>query len=435
MSISTAPAAFALLILMNILQPVIAKAEVEEWTAWKYRMPIHLSNRNAGNTAMVPVDVNFSLFADQLTDAENEIRLILIEDSAETEIPFQLSRLSTWTKNTDGEKSRKTINGRITFFDTAKSGSDAEYCILYGNPNARKPKYDSDLIISGPKNALVIENSEMKVTFHSSGQMSSVTLKNNPDMPVAPNTNVLHWNPGVYIPTVHWAHAFDWDPPETFEIETGPLFIEIKRSGVFPKIPDVHLSVTYRLFSRRAFVESSTMLNTLEDIGVVALRNDELVFDELFFTRAAWEDSGTQKDILLDDYEPVNRHGDIIRLSDTAPWISLYNPETGIGAATIRAMLSAIGPDGGPAVLFDNATYLSNGHLQYWFRPQVYFHVGWDRKQLITVPKGSRYAERNLYLFYEPVGNNPAHPAAELSKAVRKAPLAVTGAYALPPNE
>jgi len=413
------------------------RAEAGKWDAWKYRMPIVLTRRDARTAGLIPVDVTFSLFADRCKAPEREIRLVLETPEGEKEVPFQLSRLTRWTKDTDGEKSLPTLNGMITFFDTAPGGGDARYFLLYGNPSAEAPEYPTDLKVTGEGPAWTIENGGMTVRLHKSGQISSVTLKSNPDTPIAPQTERMHWNPGVYVPTRHWAHAFDWDPPEKYELEKGPLFVEIRRSGVFPKIRDVHLSITYRIFAGRTFIESGTVLRVLDDIGVVALRNDELVFDEGFFTHAAWGNpDGPAKIIRLDEYEPVNTHGDILRLPDTTPFVTLFDPAKGVGAASVRMELSKIDPGGGPPVLFDNSTYIANGHYQYWFRPLVYFHVGWDRKQLITVPEGSIYSERNLYLFYEPKpGGTPVEEVVELSRAAGEKPLVNIGGYVLPPGE
>ncbi|MDP2983037.1 MAG: hypothetical protein Q8O92_06895 [Candidatus Latescibacter sp.] len=414
--------------------------------AWKYRMPITLTHRDAGTAGLAPVDVTFSLFSDRCTRPEKEIRLVLETASGEKEIPFQLSRLFRWTKDTESGRSLPTQNGMITFFDEAPGNGDARYFLLYGNPDAAAPSYPTDLKVSGKGPAWTIENSKMVVqlhgkkpgigesTNHDSGQLSAVTLKSKPDAPFKTAENVMHWNPCVFVPARGWIHSFAWDPPEVCEIETGPLYTEIRRSGAFPGIPEVHLAVTYRIFTRRAYVESGTVVDVREPIGVVAIRNDQLIFSPGFFTHIGWDDGGRTVTHPLSSYKPVNKHGDILRLADTVPFLTFYNPAKGVGAATIRESFSAIGPNGAPPTLFDNATYVSNGDLQYWFRPLIYFHVGWDRKQLITVPQGALYSERNLYLFYEPKGNEPVAEVVNLSKAVRSMPGLKIGEYVLPPE-
>jgi len=108
---------------------------------------------------------------------------------------------------------------------------------------------------------------------------------------------------------------------------------------------------------------------------------------------------------------------------------------TRIGAGSIHMDFANVGPDGTPPVLFDNATYVSHGYhgLQYWFRPLVYFHVGWDRKQLITVPEKSIYAERNLYCFFG-VDNGRPDAIVKLADAVQARPSVQIGPYPLPPS-
>ncbi|MBT4484115.1 MAG: hypothetical protein HOC71_10625 [Candidatus Latescibacteria bacterium] len=404
-----------------------------DWSDWKYRMPIKLASRNPQTSGLITVDATFSIFADRCKKPEKEIRLTLKTENGEVEIPFQLSRLSKWTKDTDGEKSMATLNGMITFFDEARGKGDAEYYLLYGNPDAQAPSYPTDIRVSGTGPAWTIENSAMTVILHSSGQVASVKLKAKPDVPIAPQRGVMHWNPGIFIPTRYWAHSFAWDPPEVCEIEQGPLYVEIRRSGIFPGIPEVHLEITYRIFSKRTFIESGTVMNIRKDIGVVALRNDELIFEKGFFTHMGWDDNGMPVKARLDTYKPVNRHGDILRISDNAAFITLYNPAKGVGAASVRVDYSNIGPNGAPPTLFDNATYVSNGELQYWFRPLIYFHVGWSRKQLITVPEGSIYSERNLYYFYETDIETSIERVVHLSHAARNKPHVQTGEYKLPP--
>lgn len=418
-----------------------------DWSAWKYRMPITLTNRSAESAGLVPVDVTFSLFADQCKNPEKEIRLTLKTPGGEREVPFQLSNLSRWTKDTDGQRSLPTVNGMITFFDEAPGDGDAEYVLLYGNPNARTPSFPTDITVSGTKPAWSIDNSVMTVelrgkrtglpesTNHDSGQLAQVILKKRPETPVTTESGIVHWNPGIFVPTRGWIHSTAWDPPEVCEIEQGPLYVKVKRSGIFPGIPEAKLSITYRIFTGRSYVESGTVIEILDDIGVVALRNDELIFEQGFFSQVGWDRNGVSMVRRLGEFTPVNKHGDILRLRDDTPYITLFSPERGIGAATVRAELAAVGPGGAPPTLFDNATYVANGELQYWFRPQVYFHVGWDRKQLITVPKGSVYSERNLYYFYEPDSSDAIRPVRSLSWAVRSQPTINIGSGPLPPEK
>ncbi len=171
----------------------------------------------------------------------------------------------------------------------------------------------------------------------------------------------------------------------------GPLFVEIRRSGTFPKVPEVKASVVYRIFAGRDYVESGTRIDVLESVGVVSIRNNDMVFDNLTFTHMAFPHEGQPVIRDLKDYPRVSANGDVLRLDDEIPYFALLNPAEKIGVGTIKDMYANVGPDGIPPVLFDNSFYLSNNGregLMFFFRPLVYFNIGFDRKQLIHGPQG-----------------------------------------------
>lgn len=454
---------------IGILAGFIRLAAVEQnpWQAWKHRLPIVLTERNMATATQLPVDLTFSMFAADVGDPRKEIRLILKTAEGEKEVPFQLSRLSTWNRDADGSRSLPTVSGLITFFDIAPGSGTAEYFLLFGNPAAQAPAYGTDLRVSGEAPSWTVDNSKMMVRFQgrnpangdpsralrkstaamkiaqpahatnfNSGQLAQVILKSRPASPIAPYTGVMHWEPGIFIPTRGWIHAFDWDPPPVCEIEKGPLFIEIRRSGPFPKVPEVNLSITYRIFTSRTYVESSSRVEILEPVGVVSLRNNAMVFDNGTFTHMAWLRDGIPVIKDLKEYPPVNTHNDVLRVADDTPFFAFLNPSERIGAATVKDTYANLGPDGTPPVLFDNSFYVSNEGsegLQYFFRPLVYFNVGWDRKQLIMVPRGSVYAERNFFLFFEANGDNPIQDVLAIASAVKGKPGIAIGPSKMPP--
>ncbi|OGD19452.1 MAG: hypothetical protein A2W03_07200 [Candidatus Aminicenantes bacterium RBG_16_63_16] len=445
----------------------LASADPNPWQAWKHRLPIVLNERDAARAGRLPVDLTFSMFAADIGDPQKEIRLVLKTDKGEIPVPFQLSRLSNWSRDTDGAKSLPTVSGRITFFDTAPGSGPAEYFLLYGNPDAQGQPLVTDLRVSGDSPAWTVENAKFRARLQgrlpdgaplpeaapttrtalkaarpahasnfNSGQLAAVTLKSRPAWPIAPYTGVMHWEPGIFVPTRGWIHVFDWNPPPVCEIEQGPLFVEIRRSGLFPKVPEVNVSVTYRIFSNRSYVESSTCIEVVEPVGVVSLRNLNMVFDNGTFTHMAWPRDGVPVVKSLEDYPPVNTHNDVLRVSDDIPFFALLNLAERIGVATVKDLYANHGPDGTAPVLFDNSFYMSNGGnegLQYFFRPLVYFNVGWDRKQLITLPKGSVYAERNYFLFFEANGNKPIEDVLDIAAAVKAKPGIAIGPFKMPP--
>jgi hypothetical protein len=443
-------------------------AQQNPWQAWKHRLPIVLTERDAATAGRLPVDVTFSMFAADIGDPAKEIRLVLKTPAGEKEVPFQLSRVTVWEGDADGVKSLPTVSGTITFFDAAQGSGPAEYALLYGNPAAQAPVYATDLRVSGESPAWVIENSKMTVRLHGrnpnngditkavrpitaggwkvqpahntnfdSGQIARVDLKSRPGWPLAPYSGVMHWEPGIFIPARGWLHVFEWDPPPVCEIVTGPLFVEIRRSGTFPKVPEAKASVVYRIFTGRDYVESGTRIDVLEAVGVVSIRNNDMVFDNLTFTHMAFPHEGQPVIRDLKDYPRVSVNGDVLRLDDDIPYFALLNPAEKIGVGTIKEMYANVGPDGIPPVLFDNSFYLSNNGregLMFFFRPLVYFNIGFDRKQLIQVPKGTVYAERNLFLFFEANEGQPLKEVLALNAAAGAKPRVSVGAIQWPPS-
>ncbi len=446
----------------------LSAGQQDPWQAWKHRLPIVLTERDAAVAGILPVDVTFSMFASDIGDPAKDIRLVLKTTSGEREVPFQLSRVVKWDRDTDGVKSLPTVSGMITFFDVAQGPGPAEYALLYGNPAATAPVYSTDLRVSGESPAWVIENSKMTVRLHgrnpangdvtkavrpitaggwkvqpahntnfNSGQLARVDLKSRPGWPLAPYSGVMHWEPGIFIPTRGWLHVFEWDPPPVCEIDKGPLFVEIRRSGPFPKVPEVKASVVYRIFSGRAYVESGTRIDVLDPVGVVSIRNNDMVFDNLTFTNMAFPVDGQPVIRDLKDYPRVSPNGDVLRIADGIPYFALLNPAEKIGVGTIKDMYANVGPDGALPVLFDNSFYLSNDGregLMFFFRPLVYFNIGFDRKQLIQVPKGTVYAERNLFLFFEANPGGPIKDVLTLNAAVNGRPKVSVGTIKWPPS-
>ena len=148
---------------------------------------------------------------------------------------------------------------------------------------------------------------------------------------------------------------------------------------------------------------------------------------------------GKLVDRALDDMKPYNKHGDVLRLEPDLPFLTFYNSETGVGAATVRLDEVNVGPLAGPVTNFDHATYVSTGHdvepFIYWFRPQNYFNMDWDRTQLIGVPAGTTYGERNLYVFYDVEASKGTEGLQALAKAVKHQPDVKVGDVTWGPRE
>lgn len=92
-----------------------------------------------------------------------------------------------------------------------------------------------------------------------------------------------------------------------------------------------------------------------------------------------------------------------------------------------------VGPAAASPTQFDRATYLvDDENLTYWFRSQVYLHADWPRRQLITVPAGAEFIERNLYCFYDTDTWGAVRRVERLSDAARHEPDVRVGLYKVP---
>lgn len=420
----------------------VPSSEGQAWSAWKARLPIKLAGFTGAAAAALPIDVTFTLKAAECPNPEREIRLIYRgADGRDREIPFQLSRLRVWDKGLDPKVGEPTLNGMITFFDVSAGNPAGAYFLLYGNPAAQAPRYPTDLAVSGRWPDWTIENGRLIIrlrkgdpvkpgilhdVFGDSGQISSVTLKSKPKVPISNKDRTLHWNPGVLVPERGWSNAHAWDPPEKHELVAGPVFVEVRRSGPLPLVPEVELAITYRIFAGRDYVWYGATLRAREDIGVVSLRTNEIVFDEGFFSRLAWEAEGRTQDRPLEEFQAANQHGDILRLPAGVPFLAAYDPAKGVGTATVNLGFAIVDPSGGVPARYDHAFFavkgvapIGSGGLFFWFRSFFNFAPEWDRRQRFLLPAGWTCSEQSLFHFFEAGGPEPVKTVEALSRAVR----------------
>jgi hypothetical protein len=417
----------------------------QDWNAWKHRLPVRLAGLTKLVSKYLPIDVRFTLKAAECPHPKREIRLIYRSpDGQEQEVSFQLSRLRVWDKSGDPKAADPTLNGRVTFFDVSGGEANGTYFILHGNASAAAPNYPTDLEVSGKGPAWTITNSRLKVelrkgdpvkpeilhdVFGDSGQIAAVTLQSNPGVPISNKNHTLHWNPGILIPERGWSNAHAWDPPVEIELDAGPIFVEVRRRGPLPQIPEVELAITYRFFAKRDYVWYGSELAAKEDVGIVSLRTNELVFDQGFFTRLGWESEGRVFDRPLSEFFPANKHGDILRLPASAPFLAVYNLEKRVGLASVNLDYAVVDRWGGRPDLFDLAFFIVNGEapigsggLLFWFRSFLNFAPEWDRRQRFILSAGTVISEESLYHFFEPKASVPLESVLELNRAVRDLP-------------
>ena len=228
---------------------------------------------------------------------------------------------------------------------------------------------------------------------------------------------VVHWNPGCFTPGRQWSHTFIWEPPPESSVTVGPIFVEVKRSGELPWIPEVSVSVTYRIYSENPYIEESSLIEIGKDLYVLALRNDEFVFSHGRFSHVAWsEPDGTVREKPLSS-PPVGPHDNVLRLSAAERWISFFSPNSPTGIGTIRLFYGNFLRGGGRPTTCYEGTYIYNSppNYIYWVRGLVYPFGSVHERDAVLVPEGNLYAEKNAYIVYR-VGEGEKTRFAEIER-------------------
>jgi len=212
---------------------------------------------------------------------------------------------------------------------------------------------------------------------------------------------VIHWNPDVFTPGIAWDHSFDWNPPQAFEERNGPLLYLNARGGPMPRIKDVFLEVKYTLERGAPYFLAETRMRVDRDLGVVALRNDEMVLSKDLFDSLVYKDKkGRVVQMPLREI-PGSPYG-LAHIAPSDPgWVGLLNLEKGYGFFSLRleSSTSQLGPAGDFSRKAGTYFYApSDGDYVYWVRPWLYTWGEFATSNLLTaLPAGSAFYEKNAY--------------------------------------
>jgi hypothetical protein len=233
-----------------------------------------------------------------------------------------------------------------------------------------------------------------------SGQVNTLEAS-DPAVRISNTVGVIHWNPDVFVQGLAWDHSFDWNPPASFAERTGRLVYVNSRKGPLPRIPGVRLEVKYTVEAGTPYFISETRLDFEKDLGVIAVRNDEMVVDRELFDSLIYKD----KDGGLVSLPLKEREGLPNGLVHCAPadldWVGLVNTAEGHGFFSLR-INAADGNFEVPGLFPLKAGTCfyapSDGSYVYWVRPLVYTWADYFTNTLDAfVPKGSFYYEKNAY--------------------------------------
>ncbi len=271
--------------------------------------------------------------------------------------------------------------------------------LLEGHPDFSD---EIGFIITGENLGKSVKNDALSLELHPvSGQINIIeSLKEG--VKLYNEDGVIHWNPGVLIPGIAWDHSFDWNPPPNFDEKIGKFMYINSRRGPLQKIKDVNLEVKYILQREKPYFVSETRLVVQKDLGVLAIRNDEMVLYKELFNTLIYKNK-QDRVVKMPLKEKLGfRAGLVHVVADDLDWVGLLNQQKSYGffCLRIKYVNANLGTSG--KWLNKSGTYFyapSKGKYVYWVRPLLYPYTEYTTKNLLAfVPEGSFFYEKNAYI-------------------------------------
>jgi hypothetical protein len=416
--------------------------------SWKNYKSIVLTETAGVDRENEPVDIVLAFYADEAKTLKNDLRVVAFDPKTHSlkEIPSQAYDIKYDVTEPDSHNPKEnfyarntwevpiwvpTTTARIAFQADVPANSSRIYLIYHNNPLAKDPNYQSALSITGPAPGLTfnkedgkvrqvpieIENDKIKVLLHPhSGALNELTLKSKPNDTLyhkMETNGSIHWDPEAYAPPRPWTHASDWMQPD-FQAWPGPVVVTTMARGSLPVIPEVDASVSYKFYANLPYILTTTSTRVNEPLAVQAMRNGEVVFKRELFTNLAWFDP-IEKKIKTVDLDKIADLDEIL-MEENTPWLSFFNPKTGIAFGGIQIESSISGLEQAPRIV-NPYFYCIVGPIVYWARAMDLTFASGASQLMIQVPKGTSFWEKWAYVLYEPQpGNNPHAPLIEWQK-------------------
>jgi hypothetical protein len=407
--------------------------------AWKNYKSLVLTETVGIERKNEPVDIVLAFYADEAKTLKNDLRVVEFNPQTKTitEIPSQAYDIKYDVVEGD-QRDRKaspyarstwevpiwvaTTTARIAFQANVPAKSSRIYLLYHNNPMAKEPEYKTALSMKGPAPGLtfdkadnkvrevpiVIENDKIKVSLHPhSGALNELTLKSKPDAMLyhkMETNGSVHWAPEAYPPPRPWTHTSDWMQPN-FQAWHGPVVVTTMAHAQLPMIPEVDAAVSYKFYPGLPYILTTTSTRVNEPLAVQAMRNGEAVFKRELITHLAWFDPVENKiqTVELDKIADL----DEILMEENTPWLSFFNPKTGIAFGGVQIESSISGLEQAPRIV-NPYFYCIVGPVVYWSRAMNFTFASSASQLMINVPKGTSFWEKWAYVLYEPQpGNNP----------------------------
>jgi len=266
-----------------------------DWAkGWMYYKVVNLEEKAGIQRKAEPVEVLLSFQASQTASLAREIRVAEIKDGVLTEVVSQV--FSEIRRGT--EKICKLL-----FLADNQGKEKRNYLIVYGNPDAELPNYQSDLKVTGEGYGLDIENEYFTAYLSKqTGQLARMVLKREHGLEIY-SGGQGHGEPAG----IDWAHDYItegffsklrvslWDECPDFEIIRGPICTIVRRwgfpySAIHPVFAParMNMDIEYRFYAGLPYFYKFGRMTTVKDFITAALRDDEWVITGQSFTDQMW---------------------------------------------------------------------------------------------------------------------------------------------------
>ncbi len=272
---------------------------------------------------------------------------------------------------------------------------------------------DGAFAVAGEGLGKTVSTSRIALGFHpQSGQINTIEYLKEGIKLHNEKAGVIHWNPDVFVPGIAWDHSFDWNPPESFAEKNGPFLYLNARKGPMPRVKDVALEVKYTIIRDAPYFIVETLMTVGRDMGVVALRNDEMVFYKRLFDTLVYKD---RKDGVV-QRPLIELPGFPFGLAHIAPseldWLGLVNTFNHYGFFGLRLQAAAASLGAAGDFSHKAGTYFyapADGEYVYWVRPYLYTWGEFLTSNHLTfLPQGSIFYEKNAYILLPMNDKTPA---------------------------
>lgn len=294
-----------------------------------------------------------------------------------------------------------TLTYKIAFpIDLAPRAKKMLIVVRGDKVSAAEPDFSVEIQKEGV--GKTVKSERIALEFHpQSGQINTIAYLQE-GIKLYNEVGVIHWNPGCFIPGIAWDHSFNWKSPPSYQEINGPHLYSNARRGPLEKIKDVNLEVKYTMVRNAPYFLSETRMQVMQDLGVIALRNDEMVLYQELFDSLIYKDKRGRVVKMTLEEKPGYPDGFVHKAPDDLDWIGLLNTKEEFGFFCLR--LSYINSNLNCAGEWLNkaGTYFYapvEGKYVYWVRPLLYPWAEYPTRNILTyVQEGSFFYEKNAYL-------------------------------------